>query len=472
MPPKRDVKPAKWECAWDSKSGRWYYQDRVNGTACWDKPKGCTLELPTEEPKAPEPPADLPPGWEAAWDPTHGRFYFYNRVTSERQWKKPGSSTTTTPTGAAGRGPTSPATAAAGARGKASAAAEENLTMIDTGPQRAQNAANTSASSTAARDRSAGRGRSAPGAAEWDAEDFLLRLRQAKSSGDRHSIKRVMKEVSESNYTLRGNFMPVPRTVAIPPSATERARVSGAGRDPQISFSRMTTADAAFHFAVMSPKAVICALNFANGSQIGGGYKNGAIAQEEDLCRRFPQLYTSLYNASREGLYPFGPATCFNVQSPGKYSDVLFTKDVILARANEEDGFAIMEPAMQKKISLVTAAAPNMSEKGKPGLAKDLYDRALLYKTVKSIFIAPKMQNEQINTLILGAWGCGVFGGDPRDISELFVQAIQADRLGRLYSEIHFAIPSFNPEDLNSKTFLETLTRHRIPYTEIDPASR
>lgn len=333
---------------------------------------------------------------------------------------------------------------------------------------------NATTAYSAKQDRSGGRpaGAARTGAAlEWDADGFLLRLREAKKTGERNTIKHVLKEVAESNYALsRTYWRPCPKTVAVPYSACKK-RVSGTGRDPKITFSKMTTADAAFYFSQMSTgtrdrrvPGVPCALNFANGSQIGGGYKNGAIAQEEDLCRRFPQLYSSLFNASREGLYPFGPATCHHPERPAKYSDVLFTRDLVLARLGEEAGFEILPAEAQKKVSLVTAAAPNLSHAG-----RDIFDRELLYNTVKAIFIAPRMIQEEINTLILGAWGCGVFGGDPAVISELFVNAIQRDQLGRLYEEIHFAIPSFNPEDNNSRVFLETLAKHRIPYTEIDP---
>lgn len=78
-----------WEPAWHSTSKKWYFQDRVTGRASWTRPPGCNVELPSGELNAPAPPSDLLPGWEAAWDPAHGRFYFYNHATKERTWDKP-----------------------------------------------------------------------------------------------------------------------------------------------------------------------------------------------------------------------------------------------------------------------------------------------------------------------------------------------------------------------------------------------
>merc|ERR1719393_764078 len=85
-------------------------------------------------------------------------------------------------------------------------------------------------------------------------------------------------------------------------------RVIGFGRPAEVTFSGMTTAEALQRFA-KDPQKRVCALNFANGKHVGGGYKKGAIAQEEDLCRQIPTLYSSLYNAQqKDKLYPFGPS--------------------------------------------------------------------------------------------------------------------------------------------------------------------
>merc|ERR1712187_497051 len=205
--------------------------------------------------------------------------------------------------------------------------------------------------------------------------------------------------------------------------------------------------------------AVVCGLNFANGEKEGGGYKHGATAQEEDLCRRIPTLYTSLYNAARDGCYPFGPATCTSPDRPAKYSDVLYTGHLTVARAGEEDGYQLLPKEEQRKVSLVAAAAPNIKFKD------EINDTNLIYRTIRSIFIAPKMAEPEVNTLILGAWGCGAFGGDPRVISELFGKALFQENLGQLYREVHIAIPKTSPHDVNYGTFLDYFKR-------CDPALR
>jgi uncharacterized protein (TIGR02452 family) len=285
---------------------------------------------------------------------------------------------------------------------------------------------------------------------EWDPEEFLKKLYEARATGNQNLAKRVLVKVSESNYNLRNKWR-VPKTVPVTYEKCRTTRVRGKGKDPEVSFSNMYTCDAIVALAKASRR--LCALNFANGEHVGGGYKHGATAQEEDLCRRIPSLYTTLYNASKAGHYPFGPCTCKSAKQPGKYSDVLYTQDLVVARASEERGYALLPASGQVTVSLVTAAAPNVN------FAKEIYDLDLMYNTIQSIFVAPLLEDPTVNTIIVGAWGCGAFGGQPEDVSSLFARAIKD--FGRLYDEIHFAIP----EGRNADIFRKTLQKSgiRIP---------
>lgn len=86
---------SKWEPAWSTTQNRWFYRDCTNGISSWTKPEGCTIELPSKPPSnevGSRPGADedpLPPGWEAEWDVTNCRTYYFNRSTGERQWTRP-----------------------------------------------------------------------------------------------------------------------------------------------------------------------------------------------------------------------------------------------------------------------------------------------------------------------------------------------------------------------------------------------
>ena len=93
---------------------------------------------------------------------------------------------------------------------------------------------------------------------------------------------------------------------------------------PPIVFIYKTTLDAVDHAYQTYPKCTIAVLNFANGKYPGGGYLNGDINQEEDLCRRIPELYTSLLYSSKKkhSCYSFGACT------HSRYSNILLTSNI------------------------------------------------------------------------------------------------------------------------------------------------
>lgn len=280
---------------------------------------------------------------------------------------------------------------------------------------------------------------------------------RAKAAQDRDGWMSLLPAVCRSNWTLfsLGLAGAVPPTFRI--TAAEAAECLRHGSLPNepgtvFSFSSMTTGDALLHFARKNPGSAACALNFANGDHAGGGYLGGAAGQEEDLCRQFPTLYTSLRRAQdRAQLHPFGP----RAGRSEEYADVLYTADIRALRSSAEEGYRLLEPAERvQNLALVTAAAPDLGH-------GERFDAALLEQAIRTILVAPKLQEQrgkgpQVDTIILGAWGCGAFRGDPGKMAELFANVLHREGLGRLYREVHFAIPGGNA---NAQAFCEVLVR-------------
>lgn len=450
-----------WEAAWSLQSRRWYFQDRSTGVSSWSRPPGCTIELPkAPPPNAPseaEIPKDLPPGWQAEWDPAHKKIYYFNRERGERLWQPPPKVTNASGVGQAsaeGGLLESKSNQAAPSSPPSRTVAGQPVTVV------AQDA--VVGGILLPRGGGHGRGQSR-GPSGWDAVDFKRRVDEARATSNRQDLKKVLREVAEHNYALRSSW-PVPRTSLVTSDQCLRHRVTGTGRDPQITFSFKSTADALLYFGRKLGPGKVCGLNFANGVQVGGGYKTGAVAQEEDLCRRIPCLYSSLYKAAQEHCYPFGPSTYVSLQQPGRYSDVLWTPDVTVARLGEKDGFELLPREQQATVSLVAAAAPNLrfADPRNP----EVFIKELMYTAVQTILLAPRVKQPEISVLVLGAWGCGAFGGDPDQICELFCEALVKAQLGRLYKEVHFAIPKFSEEDRNAEKFMEVLRHKGIAFTE------
>ena len=215
---------------------------------------------------------------------------------------------------------------------------------------------------------------------------------------------------------------------------------------PPIIFIYKTTLDAVDHAYQTYPNCRIAILNFANGKYPGGGYLTGAIAQEEDLCRRIPELYTSLLYSSKKkhSCYSFGACT------KSRYSSILLTPNMLIKR--DKDLTFINNPEKWKSVSVISAAAPNIR-------SNQYYNHIKMKETVDNIFnTACYYNNDKI--LILGAWGCGAFGNDPTGIANLFKNAILKGMASN-YIAIYFAIPGIHNDrnSYNSYMFYNVLNK-------------
>ncbi|KUO17475.1 TIGR02452 family protein [Streptomyces dysideae] len=150
----------------------------------------------------------------------------------------------------------------------------------------------------------------------------------------------------------------------------------------------------------------VAVLNFASARNPGGGYLNGAQAQEEALCRA-SALYTcqirvrAFYDHHRAHRDPF-------------YTDrVIHSPGVPVFR--DDRGHLLDEPYTA---GFLTAAAPNAGvvRRTAPERAAEL-PHALAVRAERVLETAAAHGHRR---LVLGAWGCGVFQNDPAQVAAAF----------------------------------------------------
>ncbi|ANB09920.1 hypothetical protein SAM40697_5967 [Streptomyces ambofaciens] len=150
----------------------------------------------------------------------------------------------------------------------------------------------------------------------------------------------------------------------------------------------------------------VAVLNFASARNPGGGYLNGAQAQEEALCRA-SALYTCLLRA-RE-FYDHHRA----------HRDPFYTDRVIHSPAvpvfRDDRGRLLDEPYTA---GFLTSPAPNAGVvlRTAPERAAGL-PAALAVRAERVLETAAA---QGYRTLVLGAWGCGVFRNDPAQVAGAF----------------------------------------------------
>lgn len=228
--------------------------------------------------------------------------------------------------------------------------------------------------------------------------------------------KETLEVVKNKKYTsLSGNVVDIAneldsatnRTIYYPGDGLIGCLPDQAPIHCSIEVTNETTAQAAVRLQAAG-KTNLVALNFASARNQGGGFLAGAIAQEEDLCRA-SGLYACLkkkplfYNANilcDDSFYTHG---------------VLYSPQVPFFR--DENNLFLEQPFT---LSIVTAPAPNLSGSKKEGL-DNLLTGLLRERTIR-ILQAAHLNGHK--NLILGAWGCGAFGNDPKMVAEAFMLAL------------------------------------------------
>ena len=180
-------------------------------------------------------------------------------------------------------------------------------------------------------------------------------------------------------------------------------------------------------------------LNFASFKYPGGMFLKGSSAQEEALCHE-SNLYETLkffdntYYSGNRYECKMNPTINSTYLDKGIYSP-----NIMFLRENKN----IINTAV------ITVAAPNIRNANAVILEK--FNSIALSNRIK--FVLDIAETENLKTLILGAFGCGVFRQNPEEVAHLFKEYLLSEKYN--FTNIIFAIPDSNSK--NYKAFVKVL---------------
>lgn len=202
--------------------------------------------------------------------------------------------------------------------------------------------------------------------------------------------------------------------------------------------------------------------NFASASNPGGGVVNGASAQEECLCRCSGLYFNLNTPAMWDGFYqPHRDA-----HDPIHNDDIIYTPDVTVFKSDTEMP-KLMAESDWYDVDVITCAAPNLRSQpsnrynsgdgNRQTIMKDKDLLALHEKRLRRILEVAL--SEGVETIILGAFGCGAFRNNP-EVVALANRNVIKDYL-HSFRNIEYAVYCSPKDDRNYKIFERVLKSYK-----------
>ena len=201
------------------------------------------------------------------------------------------------------------------------------------------------------------------------------------------------------------------------------------GVQPPIEFEVVneTTLSAAGRLAKADGNASVLALNFASAKNPGGGFLKGSQAQEESLARA-------------SGLYPCIVQMQAMYDTNRRLLSCLYTDHMIYSPGVpvfRDDRDQLLEAPYL--VSFVTAPAVNVGVVRRRGTENVARIEGVMRGRIEKVLSLGVIHHHQ--TLVLGAWGCGVFRNDPRDMAQWFGDHLIGEgRFSTSFKKVVFAV--------------------------------
>ena len=176
----------------------------------------------------------------------------------------------------------------------------------------------------------------------------------------------------------------------------------------------------------------VAVLNFANAFSPGGAPFRGS-AQEESLCH-CSTLLPCLYDVQKEFYDKHkkegneGKIGCLGSD------DMIYTPGVVQFKTDAKVQL-LLEKKDYREADIITCAAPDLRLANR--INKSEYSKVVANRIHRILSLAKK---EGVNTLILGAWGCGVFANPAPLVAACFHDSLRHLR----FDKVIFAIVDYS----------------------------
>ena len=289
---------------------------------------------------------------------------------------------------------------------------------------------------------------------KWDAKRTLFRL---KNGGGRFIFGAVRSEVYKHNLEIfkawkfeapSGKMIDLigSRQQLLDATKVYREAVSASEIPPRYATTRTGCAN---EDCLVVAKQLIdlglnpAVLNLADAYHACGMYNSGSGAQEESLCRASTlsltlyQYYNKMW-AGKAGV-PLRPVSAYpmDIHFGGIYSP-----GVTVFRDNQDTGFALREEPYQT--SIISLAALNFRSGHKTNNLDYCADdggftpegEQVMHDKIRTIYRIALLNGH--DSLVLGAFGCGVFQLKPELVAKYFKQVLDEDEFRGKFHTIVF----------------------------------
>ena len=210
---------------------------------------------------------------------------------------------------------------------------------------------------------------------------------------------------------------------------------------PDVTVREDTTFHAASLYAGKTDKVAV--LNFANAYTPGGSVREGIMAQEECLCRS-SNLYAALTMS-----YLMKNYYKWNAKYTGEMGTdaVIYSPGVTVFKTDDEKPEDLND---WYQVDVITCAAPYYNPGRKRPVSYDKL-RDVFFGRIRNILEVAAAND--VDILVLGAFGCGAFNNPPDLVAETFRQLLIDMGYGKYFRRVIFAIKGREGDNPNMTAF-------------------